>query len=72
MTENKTKNKLERFLESIETEKIRTKFYSDVYRTNLLYTSDWRNLSDIGTSGNWFGFIRTDFHGENLNKYLTY
>jgi hypothetical protein len=48
-------------------ERIRSKIYSDVDHQNLLYTSDWTNISEtqkISGSAGWFGYIRNDLNGK--------
>lgn len=57
------------------TEKIRTKLYSDDTHSNLLYTSDWTDISEtqkLSGSDGWFGYIRNKFNDENLNGALWY
>lgn len=53
-------------------ERIRTRVYSDSLHTKLLYTSDWSDKLSTAFTGNWLGFIRTDYNAENFNPYSTY
>jgi hypothetical protein len=50
------------------TEKVRIKIYSDSLYENLLYVSDWSPLQDT----EWLGWLRFDFHRENINKNIEY
>lgn len=53
------------------TERFRTKLYLDPSHKVHYCTSEWSNLSDA-TTGNWFGLIRSDYNGENINPNITY
>lgn len=59
-------------------EQIRINICSDAACTKTIYTSDWSDIADITdengatTTGNWLGWIRTDFNKENLNSAITY
>lgn len=59
------------------TERIRTKVYSDIEHTTVLYTSDWvsvnlTNISNLADSHSWLGWLRTDFSKQNMNKNIPY
>jgi hypothetical protein len=57
------------------TPRARLHFYSTVDMANIVYTSDWRTLSDItglGGSNSWLGWVRFDFDRQNINKNITY
>lgn len=54
------------------TERMRTKFYSDANHTKLLYTSDWSPYLTSALTGDWIGFLKTEYNKENINASLSY
>ena len=54
-------------------EQIRVNLYGDENHLNKIFSSSWRNLSEISMSTNyWLGWIRCDFARQNINKNITY
>jgi hypothetical protein len=54
------------------TEIMRTRVYLDNLHTKLLYTSDWTVPLSTATPGSWYGWISTEYSGENINPNITY
>ena len=54
------------------TEQIRVHLCSDADCSKKIITSDWSDLSDLSVSGDFLGWIRTDFSREGLNPNITY
>lgn len=56
-------------------EQVRVNIYSDYENQQILYQSDWTNISDIGgsdssygTTQGWYGWLATYFNEENISK----